>query len=772
MKRVGDDKVIVEKCFNEKYLGKYETIMALGNGYMGLRSATEESYITEKRNLFIAGTFNQANEKEVTELPNLPDVLKVEIWMNGKRFDLTKGTVQSYERKLNLETGELTRNVVWETEETGVIHLSFKRIVSMHNKHLIVQHIDIIPETKDVEITIESGVNGQVTNSGSQHFIEGSKRFYDNKIMYMDQVTSQSKIDVIINTAHTSYLDEKEMDDNLLIRMDRRKIFGEMNFTVKKDQRYSLQKTTIVGTSRDKEFEGLSKDALKNTILDITKKAIGCTYKEHRAQSEKAWKDLLWDQVNIQIESKEENDLLALRFAQYHLQIMTPVHDNRMGIAAKGLTGEGYKGHSFWDTEIFMFPYFLYTQPKIARQLLEYRYQILPGARKKAKDNGYEGAMFPWESAWLDDGEVTPVWGAADVVTGKQTKIWSGFIEQHITADISFAVWQYYMFTGDEDFMEQYGYEILFDTATFWASRVEYSHEDGKYHINNVIGPDEYKEHIDDNAFTNYMAKLNLDLAIKYASKLQDTNLELFKKIDEKINFSSQISKWQDRGSKLTLPKPNKDLIIPQDSTYLEKEIIDLTQYKNQEHVGSMFDDYSLEQVNQMQVTKQADIMMLFYLCENLFSKEVKIANWNYYEPKTLHDSSLSLSTHSIIACDIGDYKLAYDLFTRCRQIDLGPNMKSSDHGIHAASLGGLIQGVINGFGGLRMLDGMLRIEPHLPSNWESMEYEFHWRGDIIKVHVKKDLFIVENKTQNNELVEFKAFGNQYLLREKVSVLN
>ena len=427
--------------------------------------------------------------------------------------------------------------------------------------------------------------------------------------------------------------------------------------------------------------------------------------------------------MDIEIESKNPYDQLAIRFAQYHLLNMAPKHDSRYGIGAKGLSGEGYKGHSFWDTEIFLLPFFTYTFPEIARSLMEYRYNTIEGARKKARQNEYRGAMYPWESAWADDGEVTPVWGAVDIITGKATKIWSGFIEQHITSDVAFAVWQYFMITGDEDFMESYGYEILLDTGIFWSTRLEWNEQKKEYHINNVVGPDEYKEHVNNDAFTNHTALWCMENASRYYNILKESNPNLFDRLNKKLNLDFEIGELRERIDKVYLPRPNSELVIPQDDTYLSLRQIDLTKYKNQKHVGSLFQDFNLDQVNQIQVSKQASVVMLMYLLEHKFDHEIKKANFEYYEPRTLHDSSLSLSTHAILAADIDNLPLAYSLFERAARIDLGPNMKTSDHGIHAASLGGVWQILVCGFGGLRMLDGKLRIDPKIPAQIDSISY-------------------------------------------------
>ena len=447
---------------------------------------------------------------------------------------------------------------------------------------------------------------------------------------------------------------------------------------------------------------------------------------------------------------------------------MTPKHDSRMGIGAKGLTGEGYKGHSFWDTEVFILPFYIYSNPKVARSLLKYRYLGLEGARLKAKENGYMGAMYPWEAAWPSDGEVTPVWGAVDIVTGKQTKIWSGFIEQHITSDIANAVWQYYIITDDQEFMNKYGYEIIFETANFWSSRLEYNEEFDYYEINEVIGPDEYKEHVNNNAFTNYMAMHNFKLAIKYANELIDRNDEVFESLENKYRISNLKNDWKEKIEKIYLPIPNKDLVIPQDDSYLSKEVIDLTKYKNHANVATLFKDYSLDQVNEMQISKQADIVILFYLLEDLFSNEVKIANFNYYEPKTMHDSSLSLSTHSIIANDLGNKEIAYDLFKRATRIDMGQNLDSSNHGIHSASLGGIWQCIVMGFGGVRMLGEKLRINPNLPDKWSNLEFPMYWKGELLHVSLTKERLKIS--TNSTSEIELSIYSKSYKFVGELSV--
>ncbi|WP_199481851.1 glycoside hydrolase family 65 protein [Vibrio owensii] len=751
--------IVEETAFDSAFQGKCEVVMSQGNGYMGARSATEEKYVGQVRNLFVAGTYNKFDADEVTELPNSADMSSIEIFIDGRRFHLETGEVSNYSRRLNVKNGELIREFTWTNNEGKSFEMRFRRFFSQANLHLMAFDVQVKALNSDAKIEIRSGVDAQLSNSGAQHFHEGEKRIYDKRFIELLQHTTESKVDFVFLTSHRYLVDGQETEIDPSLAMDRRKVWVNINYDLKTGETFGTEKVGVVHTSRDKQFdvEGYELQALRDHALTNLKNNADRSFDELLEESAAEW-DKRWAGMNITI-GGSDFDQLAIRFAQYQLNIFTPMHDSRFGIGAKGLSGEGYKGHSFWDTEVFMLPFFIYTMPEVARSLLEYRFKTLDGARKKAKDNGYIGAQFPWESA-LTGEEVTPVWGAVDIITGKSTKIWSGFIEQHITCDITYALWQYYQITGDQKFMDDMGYEIMFDTATFWTSRLDWLEDRNMWGICDVIGPDEYKEHIDNNAFTNYMAVENIKLAIRYYEDLEASNPELLAKLSDKLNLVEARQMWLDRVDNIYLPKPRaEDKVIPQDDTYLQKEIIDLTKYKEQPFVGGLFQDYNLEQVNDMQVSKQADIMVLFLQQEDKFDLETKLANWNYYEPKTLHDSSLSLSTHSVLASDVGNPELSYDLFQQAASIDIGQNMKSSDHGIHAASIGGMWQCVVYGFGGVRMLGGNLRINPNLPKQWESLNFPIYWKGERLEVTVDQEQVRIERPEFNGQVLNIEVAG-------------
>jgi hypothetical glycosyl hydrolase len=754
-----------ETAFEPLLLGKCESIMSLGNGYMGLRSVTEEPYIGETRNLFVNGTFNKFDENEVTELPNAADVTRFDMLVDGRRFSLETGKVEEYSRTLDLRHAELIRSFVWENEAGKRVRFNFRRFVSLADTHVIGMKMEVTPLNEGIQFSVGSGINAQLTNTGSQHFHEGEKRIFDKKYMQLEQTTTESKVHFIIHASHRLSLKSESLEIAPKMDIHRRKVALSYTLDIPAGETFTFEKMSTVHTSRDLAFEGQELSAMKEAALAQAKEAGRQGYDALFELHKQAWANV-WDRYHIEIDSEQEFDKLALRFATYHLVVMTPAHDRRMAIGAKGLSGEGYKGHSFWDTEIFILPFYIYSRPEVARSLLEYRYLGLEGARRKAQENGFKGAMYPWEQAWPTDGEVTPVWGEVDVVTGLQTKIWSGFIEQHITSDVAYAVWHYYKATGDQDYMERYGYEILFDTATFWASRLEWDNAKGRYHINEVIGPDEYKEHVDNNAFTNYMAHFNMELAIQYYNELQSERPGILERLEESLKLQESYTAWTSKINQIYLPQPNEDNIVPQDDTYLTLEQIDLTKYKNQEKVGSLFREYSLDQVNKLQVSKQADIMMLFFLLENKFTPEVKKANYDYYEPKTLHDSSLSLSTHSILAGDFGDSDLAYQLFRKATEIDLGPNMHSSDAGIHSASIGGIWECVVMGFAGLRMLDGKLHLNPSLPQAWKQLKFPIYWQGVHLNVHLTHSDVLITSSSDEPLALTIK--GNDVLFHKEL----
>lgn len=359
-----------------------------------------------------------------------------------------------------------------------------------------------------------------------------------------------------------------------------------------------------------------------------------------------------------------------------------------------------------------------------ARSLLEYRYNCLHAARENARHYGFEGARFPWEAAWITDRETCPEDHFAK-------------LEYHVTADVAYGVYYYFEVTHDLDFMRRYGCELLFETARFWNSRLEYNRELDRYEINNVIGPDEFTHHANNNAFTNYLVHLNLTLALYWAKRLKEEFPGDYNRLEMALSLERQLPDWEAGAEKLVLPVAGEDHILPQDDDFMTLPEIDLTIYRA--GIKKLRKDYPYPTYTRLKVSKQADVMNLFLLREDLFPREVKQASLRYYEPFCVHESSLSLCAYSMLAADCGLMEDAMALFERAREIDLGDNLKSSDEGIHAASLGGLWQCCVLGFCGVRLCGDKLRIAPNLPPYWNGATARIFWRGSRLEIRATHD---------------------------------
>lgn len=755
--------IVAETDFILENSGKFETIFSLGNGYMGLRATTEEQYIGEVRGCYVAGLFDKF-PGEVTELPNIPDWTNVRIKLDGEMFNLCRGKILSYQRQLNIRDGEVVRRIEWMSTLGKRTRLVFRRFVSMCDLNTAAIKIEIRPVNYSGSVEIVSGIDGQVSNSGVQHFREGNLRFHRDGMVSITSRTQASNIGLTVAVRHLFSLDGERTTETEQVGTGRRQIFLSSNHKIREGETFCMEKLVAIHSTRDPEFRGeeaISDKDLEKNAAEKLRETVGIGYgdlfKDHRTKWSKIWKD-----ADISIDGPDF-DQLAIRFSIFHIHQMTPAHDERISIAAKGLSGEGYKGHAFWDTEIFLLPVYIYSSPGIARKLLLYRYQSLEGARKKAMENGFKGAMYPWESA--DTGEEeTPQWGGVDIKTGEQIRIWSGDLELHITCDIVYSIWQYFKVTRDYDFMFKYGLEIMLDTSRFWASRLEYNKEEDRYEITDIMGPDEYSEYIGNNAFTNYMVKWQMDQTFRFSRWVKENKEESWIRVAAKLNLSMiELEDWREKAEKIYFPMDKTSGLIHQYEGFTEKKMIDLSKYRK--NVGTILEDYSWEDLTDIQVLKQADVVMLLYLAGEDFPREIKKINWDYYEPKTIHDSSLSAGMHAIVAADMDEVEKGYEYFQESIRIDLGENLQSCDAGLHAASHGGNWQAVVNGFGGVRVTDdGTLRIDPRLPKEWNSIKCNLTWRGTRCCIEITKKELFLKPLSSIEKPFQVEIYGEKYFL--------
>jgi len=451
----------------------------------------------------------------------------------------------------------------------------------------------------------------------------------------------------------------------------------------------------------------------------------------HRA----VWQDL-WRSCDIEI-TGDDAAQRALRFNLYHLLIAVPRHHGRASIPAKTISGFGYRGHVFWDTDIFIVPFFAYTRPELARNLLLYRYHTLPGARENARRSGHQGARYAWESAG-DGRETTPPW--VPLPDGSLARCWCGEIELHINTDVAYALWQYWQVTGDDEFMRDYGAEILLDTATYWSSRVEYNAAAQRYEITGIMGPDEYHEHVDNNAFTNRMVQWHLERALQVRDWLHREDPGKAKALEQRLNLTPErLALWRDIQQRMYIPYDPATGLFEQFTGFFQLQDLDWQALEPRTQPVQMV--LGIEETQRYQALKQPDVLMLLYLLSKEYDERILQVNWQYYEPRTdhTHGSSLGPAIHALLAARLGLLDDAYQHFLRAALVDLEDLRGNTPDGIHAASAGGVWQTVVFGFAGLRTGPEGITTDPHLPGHWQRLRFTVQHRGQAQEIDIRAE---------------------------------
>lgn len=703
--------ILAEPSFEPTKQHHKETIFTIGNGYLSTRGAFEEGYPNDRRATFIHGVFDDA-PIVVTELANAPDWLATQIVLDGEKFSLASGTVLAYRRELDLRTGVLRREVRWQSPQGRVATIIFTRFASLADQHLLALRCEIIPEF-DGQVELRSAINGQTDNEGLLHWRPIAQGQLADGTVFLRTRTRKSGIELALtmrvsgsDTATTTFWDVENVPTLQQV------------YQAQAGVPITVTKFVGVATSRD--------DA---TPLKLAHRHLQAAtgWDEALAAQQQVWAEE-WERCNVEIEGDEEADL-AVRFSIFQLLIAAPRHDPRVNIGAKTLSGFGYRGHAFWDTEIFMLPLFIYTAPDIARNLLDYRYLTLPAARAKARAAGYEGAWYAWESA--DSGEeVTPTWVPDFHDKKKLARVWTGDLAIHISSDVAYAVQQYWQATGDDAWYIERGAEIVLDTAKFCAARAEWLNDRGCYGYTDVIGPDEYHDHVNNNAYTNLLAQWNLRTALETLAWLDQHAPQKAADLRQRLDLTPErLQHWQTVAEKMCV-NVSPDGLIEQFDGFFKLKDVNLADYEPR--TKSMHEIFGIEGANEYQAIKQPDVLMLQYLLREHYSDSQIRVNYNYYTPRTDHTygSSLGPPIQAIVACQMGDVAEAYEHFIRAARADLRNVRGNAGDGIHAASAGGVWQAVVFGFGGLRVHpDGSWDVQPRLPQHWQRLTFRFTLRG-------------------------------------------
>jgi beta-phosphoglucomutase len=702
---------VTETEFDPACLHHQETVFVLSNGYLGTRGTFEEGYPGAWPATLIHGVYDFIPIYH-TELANGPDWLPLAISVEGQRFRLDRGEILRYERQLDLRRGLLRRQVCWRSPAGHTLDLCFERFASLADPHLLALRCQIIPLDFEGQVQVQASLNGYPANDGVMHW-EWLDQGEAGDMVWLQVRTRYSAIELGLASRITV-----DGADGVHIQACGCQGYPTLAATyhARPGQTVTVEKIVTIFTSRETEAPAQAAQA----------KLAGMPgYAALFVAHEATW-DEVWQASDVVIEGDPQAQV-AVRYNLFQVLAAAPRHDDQVSIPAKTLSGFAYRGHVFWDTDIFIVPFLTYTQPALARNLLSYRHHTLPGARRKAKAAGYEGAMFAWESADSGD-EVTPSW--VPDARGELIRIWCGDIELHITADVAYAVWQYWQATGDDDWMRQYGAEIVLDTAVFWGSRVEWHAERGRYEMRDVIGPDEYHDHVDNNAFTNEMVRWHLETALDVLAWLRRADPGRAAELERQLDLTQErLSHWADIIGCMFVPHDPETGLIEQFEGFFDLEDVDLADYEPR--TQSMQALLGIERTNQHQVLKQADVLMLLYLLRDRYDQETLQVNWDYYNPRTDHTygSSLSPAIHTILACQVGRPGEAYEHFRRAALVDLEDVRGNAQDGIHAASAGGVWQAVVLGFGGIRLTDDGPVAMPCLPQHWARLKFRLQHRG-------------------------------------------
>ncbi len=687
-----------------------ESRFAISNGFLGVRGGRTINRlpgVVIAPRTYVAGLFDMVGaDQPMSALVPAPDWLRIEIALNP-RGGAVIDDASFHRRTLDFKRGALLTESRMATGPDLAIRLRVLRLVSLHTRALGLQAMQLDVDAGDLEATLEASFEGL-------DFGLASEQLQQNLGVWRTNATNK----------------RLTMVSGAVLLVDGQAIASLPLAPFKWSWTWTLRPGQVV------QFHRMVAIALGDGATNLVEQA----QDQLDAAEALGWRGIIGQHEASWAVRWRESDVVvvgdpaaqhALRFALYHLNGAANPQDEHVSIAARGLTGEDYHGHVFWDTEIFLLPFYTLTWPEAARALLTYRFDTLGGARAKASRMGLRGAMYAWESA--DTGDETcpehavgPDRRIVDILCGTQ--------EVHISADVAYAVWRYWEATGDEAFLRDAGAEILLETARFWVSRAQ-SEADGKHHIRGVIGPDEYHETIDDNAFTNVMARWNIRRGLEVAGLLRRRWPDRWTSLSREIGLEeAELLQWVGVADTMLTGLDPATGLFEQFAGFFKLEPIDLASYAGR----SVPMDVVLgrERTQTAQVIKQADVVALLALLPEEFVADSAAVNFAYYESRCSHGSSLSAALHGVAAARLGHADMAMRFFKQTSAADLADDHAAIDGGVHIAALGGMWMMAVLGFAGLAMDETGLSLHPQLPDGWATLAFSVQWRGRHLAVSI------------------------------------
>ena len=636
--------LVEETSFDISKINIYETLYTIGNGYLGTRGSFEEGHKAGLSGTYINGIFDHY-QSFIVELANCPNWTEIAIWVEGRKLSFHNCKVLDHYRALDMRNGFLFREARFQDVEGRITKFQSIRYAHASNMHHYEVQANVTPENYSGNIVIESTVDGNVFNldlepsykekpqfdpeikwgqwAKSKHLGHQDACKLEQEGVYLEMKT----LDRPHHLGYASAIKIPNADSKVTNQFDYKKVNQLASLQGVQGETIRIQKTVSIYTSRDIEKEDL-KSTCQNELMENLK----VSFKERFSYHQEAWKQK-WEDCDVVIKGDNKANH-ALRFNIYHLLITANPNDDKANIGAKSLSGEGYSGHIFWDTEIFMLPFYIFTQPETAKALMMYRYHTMKGAREYAREGGNKGVRFPWESA--DTGhETTPAWTADGTV-----RIWTGEREIHITSAIVFGLISYLTSTQDTEFLLDYGAEILFETARYWDSRLEYDKAEDRYKLTEVEGPDEYHELVNNSVYTNLMTKWNLEKSAEYYYILKEKHPGKLKEVAGKLSLQEkEVKEWKAKAEKIYIPFDPKNKLIEEFEGYFQLKEVPITEW-DENDMPLYPEGYHHDNCSETTLIKQPDVVMLLYILPDLFTDEIKERNYKL-DVTWLKDESL-----------------------------------------------------------------------------------------------------------------------------------
>lgn len=733
----------------------YESLFALGTGYLTTRSSVEEGFRDDDQAIeYMRKPVNVTLEKLAesksrygtfvpviqTEHPllrvgiaNLPWFLGLTLYADGEKLDTETGRISDYHRWLDIKSATLYRTFVWQTASGRQINVLFKRFMNPELRFVCVQECRITMIAGSCDIRVVSSVDNNVRTNGHEAFVD-RRSGYSGDLLYTDITTNMGNRVITASAARVSKTDRCE------IEQEPRKISAGYRFTLREGEEAVVQKVSAAIADMYYERDRLLETA-EEAIRDQLRQDIETLHREHQ----RVWA-AYWNTSDIRIvadDSEGYDSQTAIRLAIYHLLRAKARDEYRTLICPKGTTSEVYFGAVFWDMDIFIQPFYLYTNHQVARTTPMYRYHGLAGARKLAREAGYRGARYPWNGD-VHGNETCPLFEYAEH-------------QVHVTSDVVIGLWHYIRESCDKEFLFDRGAEIIMETSRYWAERVDKLKGRPGYHILGVMGPDEYTHFCNNNAYTNHSVKYCLNLAVEVARMMKREAPQKYRALCDKIALEeSELGRFAEIAAGLSIPVDKDRNIVWQcdgyDTNYAEIDIEAIWKDKTRP-----FGDYILQEKRyRSKVMKQSDVGALLCLFSEDFTPEQKRASFDYYAKYNTNESSNSMCHNMILAANIGNAAVAYDSWKASMDIDFGARPRSRD-GIHCANVGGMWQEVVHGFAGMvsALHTDTLTFRPCLPKEIREISFKLYWKKDLVRVTLRRNALTVENLSSN--ALEFRV---------------